>query len=131
VRSVYIGRLYVDTGVVGSLSLVKRFSRNHALIEVNMQKLPHDFVALSCVVYVDNSAAITPKWLISRELVVDGLVNFIFILFTHLTSGILYTNGFRHVFLEDKLDLVATVAFIDQAKVKTVSIFLAPSFTQM
>ena len=45
-----------------------------------------------------------------------------------LISGMWHTNGLRHVFLEEKLDLIATVAIIDQAAVETVQTVCSAEF---
>jgi len=39
-----------------------------------------------------------------------------------------HTNGLRHVFLEDELDLTTTVAIIDQATVETVQTVCSAEF---
>ncbi len=39
-----------------------------------------------------------------------------------------HTNGLRHVFLEEKLNLIATVAIIDQATVETVKTVCSAEF---
>ena len=38
------------------------------------------------------------------------------------------TNGFRHAFLKEELDLIATVAIIDQATVKTIQTVCSTEF---
>ncbi len=43
-----------------------------------------------------------------------------------------HTNCLRHVFLEDELDLTATVAIVDQATVETVqTVFSAEFYTDV
>jgi hypothetical protein len=69
--------LHLNTCVIGDLSLVKCIARNHALIEIDKQKLPYDFVAFLSIGQAHTSAAISPERLISCERVVDGLVNLI------------------------------------------------------
>ena len=39
-----------------------------------------------------------------------------------------HTNCLRHVFLKEELDLIATVAIIDQAAVKTIQIVCSAEF---
>ena len=39
-----------------------------------------------------------------------------------------HTNGLRHVLLQNELDLIATVAIIDQATVETVQTILSAQF---
>jgi len=92
--------------------------------------LSHDFVTFPCVGQAHVSAAIPPQWLISCECGVNGLVNFI--LLSHLIGSMRHTNGLRHVFLEDELDLAATVAIVNQATVKTVqTVFSAEFYTDV
>ena len=93
-----------------------------------MQKLSYDFVAFPFVIHADASVAISPEWLISRELVIDRLVCFTFLLLIHFFGGIRHTNGFRNVLLKDELDMIATVAIINQATVETVQTVCSTEF---
>ena len=104
------------------VSPFKNLDLNHAFIEVEIHKLSHDIVAFPCVNQAHASVAISPEWLISSECDVNGLVNFIVLSLTHMISCIRNTYGLRHVFLQDELDLTATVAIVDQATVETVQI---------
>jgi hypothetical protein len=125
-RSIHISRFHVDACVVEDLSLIKCLIHDHGFIEVDMQKLSHDFVAFPCVIQAHASAAISPEWLISRERVVDGLVNFI--LLTHMISCMRNTNCLRHVFLQDEFDLTATIAIVDQATIESFKTVFSAQF---
>jgi len=72
-----MSRLNVDACVIGDLSLVKCIAPNHALIEIDQQKLPYDYVAFLSAGQAHTFLVISPEWLISCERVVDGLVFFI------------------------------------------------------
>jgi hypothetical protein len=76
--------------------------------------------------------AISPEWLISSECDVNGLVNFIVLSLTHMIICIRNTYGLRHVFLQDELDLTATVAIVYYATVETVqTVFSAEFYTDV
>ena len=126
-KSVCIDR-HVNAGVGGDHLLLSGLSLNHALIEIYQHKLSHDFVAVFCISQADASVAISPKWLISRERVIDRLVNFIVFLLSHFIGSMRHTNCFRHALLKDDLDLTATVAILDQATVETVLIVFSAEF---
>ena len=93
--------LDVDACIANDIKLFKRPSENenHALLKIDVQKLPHDFVAFVSVSQAHTSVAISPKWLIYRDLVVDGLVYFIVFLPIKLVSGMWHTDDLRHIFL--------------------------------
>ena len=58
----------------------------------------------------------------------DRLIILIVFLQSYSIGGMWHTNWLRHIFLEDELDMIATITIIDQATVETVQTVRSTEF---
>ena len=119
-KSVDIGKLSVDTCSSENLNLARHLCQNQALIKIDLHKLSNNFAAFSRVGQANTSPSVSPELLSPRKLVVNGLVHYIVFLIIHIICCMWYPNRLRHTLSKNELNLVASIAIIDQVTVEAI-----------